>query len=714
MTSGYLVDKSGSNSTAMEVPPFPWVRIDAERFIWEEALYKGNYLAVHHSAIGRGQSKENIYQKLTSGRFPLDRLFAFELEVDGALLRDRWQWKDHRSLRTPEGHEELVVELLHEGLPISVQVHTLLDGTAFLTRWLEIINRGERPFVISRAFPWSGIIAAEEVGTTIATRDAGRGFSLGHYGYERWAMEGEFSWLPLPDGTYSVQTRGNKHYPPLFIARDHSTGGMTVIHVESTINIEVSFTQAGDATMHHLNPWGGRYLHARAGVGGSPPLRVVQPGETVRTPSVHLSMVHGDLDACVNSLHEHLRRSVTPPQPTGKQDLVEYNHTGYTLNAQISKDLLRQEVDMAAEIGVELFLVDAGWFGPKDKPWNYSVGDWVENPLLGAGGLGEVFDYARAKGMKCGLWMPPEWVCRDTPIARAHPDWVLENGVLDLLKPEVEEYVYGTICSAVARFELDCYRIDGGASNVGERTDEAGRIENISWRYYEKLYGIYERVRRRFPDLILENCSGGGGRSDLGMMRRFHYTQLTDNWDPACQIRILNGMSLALPPQQCMPLVGGINMRVADIDFVIRTGLFGHFTASGAFPSLARANAPTLARWKHAIDLYKNEVRPLLPTCRVFHHTPIQNYQEQGDWVVLEYAAPDRSAAVAGAFRLAGSQSETWRFVARGLDASRRYRVWFDNQEVAVTLSGAELGTSGVPLRVPAVLMSELLTIKAV
>ena len=124
-------------------------------------------------------------------------------------------------------------------------------------------------------------------------------------------------------------------------------------------------------------------------------------------------------------------------------------------------------------MGVELFLVDAGWYGPKEKAWYDSIGDW-ENPLLGEGGLRDVFAYARSKGMKCGLWMPPEWFSAGVPVQQEHPEWFIPGTLNpDLLDPEVEEYVFRGICTAVEQFELDCYRIDGGTSDVGRAS--AGR-----------------------------------------------------------------------------------------------------------------------------------------------------------------------------------------------------------------------------------------------
>ncbi|MEW6754508.1 MAG: alpha-galactosidase [Candidatus Latescibacterota bacterium] len=439
MHAQFLVDKHESRSTAMQVPAFAWVRADAGRFVWEEALFEGNLLSVHHSALGRGQSKENVYQKLTRHRFPRPHLYAFELEVDGELLRDQWEWRGEAVTETKEGFRLLVVELEHTAVPLTVEVHTLLDGTSFLVRWLRLHNRGERSCALSRVFAWCGLIACEEEGTTIVRRDSDRGFSLGRYRNQAWGMEGEFLWLPLAEGTFSVTTQGNKYHPPLFVLRSDATGEMALLHVECTPDAEVSFTLGSEAGGGPRRPWGGEYVYARAGLGGAPPVRRLQPGESAVTPAVHLSVLYGDLDAGVQALHEHLRTSVIPSAPAGRAHLVEYNHTGYTLNAQISRQGLRQEVEMAAAIGVELFLVDAGWFGPAEKSWGESVGDWRENPILGEGGLAEVFAHARGLGMKCGLWMPPEWVCEAAPIRQAHPEWFLRGRTFDLLNPEVGE-----------------------------------------------------------------------------------------------------------------------------------------------------------------------------------------------------------------------------------------------------------------------------------
>ncbi len=715
----FLMDESPSASTAMKVPAFPWLRFDAGRFVWEEAFHRGNLLAVHHSAMGRVQSKENIFQKLVTERFPLDHLLAFELEVDGELLRDGFQWQGVKVRQTEASFHEVVVTLAYDTRPVVIDVHTLLDGSEFLTRWLRIRNTGDKPVGLSRVAPWSGIIAADEQGTSIQKLEHDASYVLGRFQHEKWLMEGDFQWQPLAAGAWTHPSPENKYHPALYVVRNDRTGAMTLLQVECTFPTEVTFIQALEPKFGvQVSPWPARYVFAKAGLSGRSPLRVLDPGEAVTTPAIHLGMVQGDLDAGVNALHAHQRRSVMPSPADSCRNLVEYNHTGYTSNAQVSRDLLCKEVDMAAAIGVELFVVDAGWFGPADKSWIECFGDWRETPLLGDGGLQAVFDYARQRGMKCGLWLPPEIVATGSAFFRDRPEWFVRGAVpemktFNLLIPEVEEYVYNTICSVISRYNLDCYRIDGGTSNIGERLRPDGIRESQSWRYYDRLFRIYSRVRERFPNLIMENCSGGGGRCDLAMMRLFHHTQISDNWSPDDQIRILNGMTLALTPEQCMPLIGSINMRAADIDFVIRTGLFGHFTASGVFPSLPRSNGPTLERWRHGIALYKQVLRPLLPSCRVFHHTPIQPLHTRGDWVVLEYAAADQLSAVAGIFRLTGPAAETFIFRPRGLEVSKDYHVTFDNCGQTMRIAGGQLCFAGIPIRLTSPLSSELLVINA-
>jgi alpha-galactosidase len=252
--------------------------------------------------------------------------------------------------------------------------------------------------------------------------------------------------------------------------------------------------------------------------------------------------------------------------------------------------------------------------------------------------------------------------------------------------------------------------------SVGEGGEAArgGFTENVLWRYYEGLYRIFDNLHQRFPHVLLENCSSGGGRMDLGIMARFHWTQVTDNWSPSPTLKIINGTSLALPPELCMTLLGAISDGVADLDFMTRIGLFGRMCVSGVFPTMGERQMAARARWQHTIDLYKSFMRPMLSTARLYHHTPVQHHTTHGDWVVLEAVAADRSRGYAGVFRLPEAVGSGYCLRPRGLDFAKSYRITYDSAGATWEMPGHALLNGGLHVPVAATNTSELVLFEAI
>ena len=721
--SGMRIHMSMSDPSfgPVKTAEFPYVRFDSGPVIYEEALIEGQYLGAHWSAMGRPGSRQRVQDALAGRPETVlpnrQRQHAFQLQVDGQLLADRWQWLDGGEISCSRaGCREAVVRLRHELRPVEVEVHTRLDGSPVLTRWLVIHNRGDRAAAVAQADPWSGFLShrIEDQNHPMLGREV---FQVGRYQTTEWGSEGQFGFEPVPDGGLVMECRcGTSGYrPPFFIVRNQITG-------EAFIG---ALAHPGNWRLELLcddthKPIGGRQaaLYFRFGPTGPAPLRVLDPGESATTPAVHLGHGFGDLDALVQGWHEHLRASVIPAQPADRRHLVECNHTGYTLNAQMKEEGSLAEVETAAAVGCELFLVDAGWFGDASGNWWPLVGDWTESELLPRG-LQPVFDHARELGMLTGLWVEIERAAPTSAVGKAHPDWYLQRrGLpihgLDLTLPEVARYVEDAIVQIVERYQLDVFRIDQNLyrGDSGQHVRD-GFAETILWRYCDSLLAIFERVRRRFPKLMLENCSGGGGRNDLAMLSRFHWAQLSDNWSPAPALKILNGMTLCLAPEQCSTFMGAISYGVSDLDFQLRISLFNHPVVSGVFSSMAMKNDWALARWQHHLDLYKRFARPMLDTARVFHHTPLLRHDQPGDWCVLEYASPDGEKAYAGLWRLTGEGGDDYRFLPRGLSRERSYRVRFENSGHSTTLTGHELLDRGVRVRLAGPLTSELLMFEA-
>lgn len=450
------------------------------------------------------------------------------------------------------------------------------------------------------------------------------------------------------------------------------------------------------------------------------PMRIISPGETIRTPSVHIGTVAGDLDQMVQELHRHQRRSVFPEPPKGRAQLVTYNHWSH-MSHEMNETALKEQIDIAVDIGADVFTIDAGWWGEPGEAWTTKLGTWRPGGRL-PNGFGPVFDYARSRGLMCGLWCWIEAATADTELISEHPDWLIRrdgkpvSSNLDLAKPVVAEWVESQIVRIIEDYGLDLFRLDYNAyPGEGGTNPRDGFDENSIFRHYEAMYGIWERVRERFPNLVLENCAGGGARTDLGMLSRFHCTWISDYTLAPRTIRIQNGMTMALAPEVIARLAGSaMNAHtMGDLDLQLRMNiLHGYPCISGLWPNSEQPNHDARRQVIHALDLFRREIRPLLPTCKVYHHTPVLPGEEPTGHCVIEYASTDGRKAVVAVFRLIGDREDEYRLHPRGLRRDLTYAVYFDNRRETVTMAGTGLIDNGLRIPLTGALTSELLVIK--
>ena len=175
----------------------------------------------------------------------------------------------------------------------------------------------------------------------------------------------------------------------------------------------------------HLNtnnyPDRGFRLAFRMGPKGHAPLRVIAPGETITSPEMHLGMLHADFDTCVQSMHEHLRTSVIPTRPKGKEMFVIAGNI-----VEKPGDWIHKEIDIAADMGAEAFMIDANWYGDKFINWRANRGDWEECDWI-TGGIAACRERAHKHNMLFGLWMEPEQVGPNSKLRNEHPDWFLKT-----------------------------------------------------------------------------------------------------------------------------------------------------------------------------------------------------------------------------------------------------------------------------------------------
>ncbi len=213
---------------------------------------------------------------------------------------------------------------------------------------------------------------------------------------------------------------------------------------------------------------------------------------------------------------------------------------------QIDIDLIKKQVDMAADFGVEMFLIDAGWFGTTDN-WETAIGVWQENTNFGfKGRLIEVADYIRSKGIKFGLWLEPERALTCTDVYKTHPEYFMvgSNGsaFLNFANKEAYTYILNTVFGLIEKYGIEWIKFDFNAPLAYDKSGDG------FYRYFEGMRNFIGAIRAKYPDIYLSNCASGGARMDLTHCMLFDSIWSSDNQSPIGGFKIFVDTALRMPP----------------------------------------------------------------------------------------------------------------------------------------------------------------------
>jgi alpha-galactosidase len=289
----------------------------------------------------------------------------------------------------------------------------------------------------------------------------------------------------------------------------------------------------------------------------------------------------------------------------------------------ICEDQQRALARRAAELGVELFVVDDGWFGARTGD-RAGLGDWTPNAERFPDGLKPLAEYVHGLGMRFGIWVEPEMVNPDSDLYRAHPDWVqYQTGrkrtefrnqlVLNLAREDVREYLWERLDALLSSAPIDYVKWDFNRcfSDAGWPGD---RYPQRLWvGHVRAVHDLLDRLRRAHPQVAFESCSGGGGRIDLGMLGRTDQVWTSDNTDPLDRLAIQEGFSQIHPARVMAAWVTDspnvqLNGRVSSLRFRFVSAMAGVLGIGG---DLTRWTGPELAEAREWVALYK-EIRPLV------------------------------------------------------------------------------------------------------
>ncbi len=284
----------------------------------------------------------------------------------------------------------------------------------------------------------------------------------------------------------------------------------------------------------------------------------LEPGESFQAPEVVLVYSDEGLGKMTRTFHRLYRNHLIRGYWKDRRRPVLINNWEATYFDFDTEKLLAIARE-AAERGIEMLVVDDGWFGYRSND-DSSLGDWQVNEKKLPGGFAYLAQEVNKLGMKLGIWLEPEMVSEDSNLYRAHPDWALQmNGrepgqaraqyVLDLSRPEVAEYVYGMIRDVLSSANIEYVKWDMNRllSDVGNLTLPADRQGEIMHRYMLAVYGLQDRLTKDFPQLLLENCCSGGGRFDPGMLYYSPQIWCSDDTDAIERLSIQEGTQLIYP-----------------------------------------------------------------------------------------------------------------------------------------------------------------------
>ncbi len=280
--------------------------------------------------------------------------------------------------------------------------------------------------------------------------------------------------------------------------------------------------------------------------------------EKFTTPQGAMTFSGCGIGQMSRNFHNFVRKHIIKPYWMSVKRPVLINNweaTYFDFNTEILTNLANK----AAELGIDLLVMDDGWFGHRNSDKG-SLGDWYPNPERFPEGLTPLSKNIENAGLKFGIWMEPEMISEDSDLYRAHPDWVLcvpnrsrsigrNQFIIDIVNPEVREYILNTILNLVENANVrylkwDMNRYLTEAYSVTLNSDCEGEVYH---RYVLALYDILERLTAKYPDLLIEHCSGGGGRFDSGMLYYSPQVWTSDDTDALCRIGIQLGTSMCYP-----------------------------------------------------------------------------------------------------------------------------------------------------------------------
>lgn len=573
------------------------------------------------------------------------------------------KYVSHKSGTLPDGAKETVITMSDEKYPTTVDLHLVAYPKEDIFKTYTVIrNNDKKPVELERYA--SGMLHFN--------RDK---YYLTQYNGD-WFSEARPSETELVFGKKEIDTklgaRANMFVSPFFqISFDkpasENSGDVLVGTLGWTGNFRFTFEvdQLGALrVISGINPYFSAYT--------------LKPGETFTTPEFYFTLADNGLGEASRNFHKWARKYQVKDGEAERMTLLNNWEATYF---DFDQNKLVQLIGEAKELGVDMFLLDDGWFANK-YPRNgdtQGLGDWDETANKLPEGIGRLTEEAKKQGVKFGLWIEPEMVNPKSELYEKHKDWVItlpnrqeyyfrNQLVLDLSNPKVQDYVFGVLDNLktkypdIAFFKWDC---NSPITNIYSPYEK--NQQHLYVDYVRGLYSVLERVKAKYPTLRMMLCAGGGGRTDYEALKYFTEFWCSDNTDPVDRLYIQWSYSQLFPSKTQCAHVTTCN-RDASIKFRTDVAMMGKL---GFDINLHDMSADDLRYCKHAIKEY-NRLKPVILDGDQYRLvSPYGN-----EHTSTMYVSPDASRAVVFAYDIFPMRVERLSNVKlQGLDPAKSYSV---------------------------------------
>lgn len=578
---------------------------------------------------------------------------------------------------------EIVMEDAVTGVEVTLQYGVLPDYDV-ITRSEKIVYRSEGKICIRKA------------------QSACLDFVQGKYDlltfYGRHAMERTMQREPVTHGSHvigSVRGTSSHQYNPMMILADENT-------TDQYGNCyAMSFVYSGNFKGETLKDQFGQ-TRALMGLQDEMFSYPLAEGETFYTPEVLLTFSGSGMNLLSQNLHRCIRQHICRGKykESVRPVLVNSWEASYF---DFDGDTLYELAKEAKYAGIDMLVLDDGWFGKRDDD-NSGLGDWFVNEKKLGGTLGDLIKKINDLGVKFGIWVEPEMISEDSDLYREHPDWALtipgrnpvharNQLVLDFSRKEVVDHIFDQICKVLDQGNIEYVKWDMNRSlmDVFSRgTEDQGRV---MYDYVLGLYDFLERIVTRYPDLLIEGCSGGGGRFDAGMMYYTPQIWCSDNTDALDRLQIQYGTSFGYPVSAVGSHVSAVpNHQTGRITSLHTRGVVAMAGTFGYELNLGKLSEEEKQEIRLQVEEYR-KFAPLIQT-GLYYRLSDPAREEYAAWA---FVSEDQKEVLLNVVLQEIHGNMTVNYVKlQGLKCSAIYR----DTETGKIYNGAALMEAGIPMPV--------------